>query len=263
MSALVPALIASTLLAIATVPITTLSLQSTRTRVSSQLFHKAETLALGVRKDAAEAEELEITGGILELTDTSGSTTSYLLPQGCSVAQSTIATVTCVVNRGSLRQSNTQPLYSHRDLIGNNEGSLSFCYSRYRSENASDRDDRLFTALTTVEEFNSLLEEQGNSEGFLQVHPMSDAGCQQALNNGGTSTPNPSDENDRSGRCTVGNYIGTTYNSDPDDQRWNTRDDGEIKSKNWNSNQKTVRSQDPAPNTSYDCDDDVELEFRA
>lgn len=213
MSALVPALIASTLLAIATVPITTLSLQSTRTRVSSQLFHEAETLALGVRKDAAEAEELEITGGTLELTDTSGSTTSYLLPQGCSVAQSTIATVTCVVNRGSLRQSNTQPLYSHRDLIGNNEGSLSFCYSRYRSENASDRDDRLFTALTSVEEFNALLERQGNSEGFLQIHPLSDAGCQQALNGGSGITPDNSNDG------------GENDDDDDNDDRNNGRDD--------------------------------------
>ena len=370
MSALVPALIASTLLAIATVPITTLSLQSTRTRVSSQLFHEAEALALGVRKEAALAGTLEITADGTLLLDG----TAAQLDENCTVgptpyveredsANTEIAKVTCTMRRGSLTQRNTQPLFSYSALqtsyaeklaedvreqvkeadkariingdlqiyssgswraislssvcsvsmetvagnlsipvvtcssgsgssresftqllfskenliLSDNQssdasGSPGFCYSRYRSQNASNQDERLYTAQITVEDFNNFLREPGNSEGFLQVHPITDAGCQQAINSG-NNLPSDSDEDhddddndddhDRSDRCVVRNYIGDIFENDPDDQRWNTRDDGEFKSRQWNRNRKAVISQDPAPNTSYDCDDDVELEFRA
>ncbi len=120
MSTLVPALIASTLLSIATVPITTLSLQSARTRVSSQLFHEAETLALNVRKDVALAGEMEITSaGVLVLDGR-----PMQLDDRCSVSpipyverQNTeIATVTCTASRGPLRQRNIQPLFTYSTL---------------------------------------------------------------------------------------------------------------------------------------------------
>ena len=368
MSALVPALIASTLLAIATVPITTLSLQSTRTRVSSQLFHEAEALALGVRKEAALAGTLEITADGTLLLDG----TAAQLDENCTVgptpyveredsANTEIAKVTCTMRRGSLTQRNTQPLFSYSALqtsyaeklaedvreeakaedrlrvtagkelqykdksgewkpfkskalerarmsgvecnisevgslnipavtcssgsgssresftqllfskenliLSDNpssdaSGSPGFCYSRYRSQNASNQDERLYTAQITVEDFNNFLREPGNSEGFLQVHPITDAGCQQAINSGNNLPSDNDDDHDRSDRCVVGNYIGDTFENDPDDQRWNTRDDGEFKSRQWNRNRKVVISQAPAPNTSYDCDDDVELDFR-
>lgn len=262
MSTLVPAMVATVILGVVTVPIVNLSLETVKTRVDSELFSEAETSALGIRRQAAQSDSLAISNGSLVLTTNSVAET-VSLPQGCSVATSAndpdFASVTCTASRGSRQQRNIQPLFAGDDFIASGPGdSSTVCYSRYKSQAASDNDEAEETKVISIEAFNALIAQSGNSGGFLQLHTLAFPRCAQAVGATPTEpaptptpTPTPTPEPTPT-TCKVPNYVGEKYNASSDSNAWN--DQGGRISASWNGRKK-VTSQSPAAGASVVCSD--------
>jgi hypothetical protein len=234
MSTLIPAMVASAILGIVTIPIVNLSLETVKTRVDSELFGEAETLALGVRRQAAGADTLTVNNGVLTLDDNPIS-----LPNGCSVSSTEgadgipFSTVTCTTNRGSRTQKSSQPLFAASDFEtaapgsskninedgtdDGNDDSNKVCYSRYQSQSASNNDNTDETEVITIDDFNALLSKPGNSGGFLQLHTLNHPRCAQAASgsNSGSSTGNNGDNsnNSNTGPGNSGNAPGNSGNA--------------------------------------------------
>jgi hypothetical protein len=266
MSTLIPAMVATAILGVVTVPIVNLSLETVKTRVDSELFSEAETLALGVRRQAAQSDSLAISKGSLVLTSNSVAET-VTLPQGCSVATSAndpdFASVTCTASRGNRSQRNSQPLFAGDDFIASGTGdSSTVCYSRYKSQAASDNDEAEETKVISIDAFNAMIAQPGNSGGFLQLHTLSFPRCAQAAEATSTTpspsptpaptpTPTPTPEPTPQ-TCEVPNYVGRDYNASSDSINWN--DKGGRISASW-SGKKKVKSQSPAAGANVACSD--------
>jgi hypothetical protein len=178
MSTLIPAMVATAILGIVTIPIVNLSLETVKTRVDSDLHGDAETQALGVRRQAAAADTIAINNGTLILDGN-----VITLPNNCSVtwvegASGTLNTVTCTSSRGSRVQRSTQPLFAARDFMSG-DGSI-VCYSRYQSQNALNRDQAQYTRVIGIDAFNAIISESGNSGGFVQLHTLNFQRCAEA-----------------------------------------------------------------------------------
>lgn len=251
---LMSSLVAATILGIVSVPIAQLSIASVKTRATSELYNEAEQLALGVRKAAARANTLEINNGTLLLDSN-----TYSIPNSCRVAMAdAIGIITCTSNRGGLNAQSSQPLYSSNDLAGNG-GNI--CWSGYQSQQASNNDQRSATYITDTQTFNQELTNPGNSGwGFVQVHDLRDSDCQTALANGGQllNGSTGSNESDSSSLCQVGNYIGLTFNSDPNGNSWNS---GALSSTNYSKKNKKVNSQSPTAGSEATCNSTITLIF--
>lgn len=262
MSTLIPAMVATAILGVVTVPIVNLSLETVKTRVDSELFSEAETRALGVRRQAAQADSLAISQGSLVLTTNSVAAT-VTLPQGCSAATSAndpdFASVTCTASRGNRSQRNSQPLFAGDDFIASGTGdSSTVCYSRYKSQAASDKDEAEETKVISIDAFNAMIAQSGNSGGFLQLHTLSFPRCAQAAeatptppSPAPTPTPTPTPESTPQ-TCKVPNYVGSDYNASSDSINWN--DKGGRISASWSGNKK-VKSQSPAAGANVACSD--------
>lgn len=268
MSTLIPAMVATAILGVVTVPIVNLSLETVKTRVDSELFSEAETRALGVRRQAAQADSLAISQGSLVLTINSVAET-VTLPQGCSVATSAndpdFASVTCTASRGNRLQRNSQPLFAGDDFIASGTGdSSTVCYSRYKSQAASDKDEAEETKVISIDAFNAMIAQSGNSGGFLQLHTLNFPRCAQAAEATPTPpspsptptptpTPTPSPTPEPTPQtCKVPNYVGRDYNASSDSNNWN--DKGGRISASW-SGKRTVKSQSPAAGANVACGD--------
>ena len=261
MSTLIPAMVATAILGVVTVPIVNLSLETVKTRVDSELFSEAETLALGVRRQAAQSDSLAISKGSLVLTTNSVAET-VTLPQGCSVATSAndpdFASVTCTASRGNRSQRNSQPLFAGDDFIASGTGdSSTVCYSRYKSQAASDNDEAEETKVISIDAFNAMIAQPGNSGGFLQLHTLSFPRCAQAAEASPTPpspTPTPTPTPEPAPKtCTVPNYVGKSYKSDTLPTTWNNAGGTVSSSTAWKGTKK-VKSQNPSAGSSTTCD---------
>ena len=263
MSTLIPAMVATAILGVVTVPIVNLSLETVKTRVDSELFSEAETLALGVRRQAAQADSLAISKGSLVLTSNSVAET-VTLPQGCSVATSAndpdFASVTCTASRGNRSQRNSQPLFAGDDFIASGTGdSSTVCYSRYKSQAASDKDEAEETKVISIDAFNAMIAQPGNSGGFLQLHTLSFPRCAQAAEASPTPpsptpTPTPTPTPEPAPKtCTVPNYVGKSYKSDTLPTTWNNAGGTVSSSTAWKGTKK-VKSQNPSAGSITTCD---------
>jgi hypothetical protein len=153
--------------------------------------------------------------------------------------------VTCTSSRGNREQRNSQPLFSASDFISD-DGSI-VCYSRYQSQNASDRGLAQYTKVTSIDDFNEIISRPGNSGGFVQLHTLNFPDCALAAQIQ-PSAPNESDAPETN--CPVPNFIGSNFNPSSGSRTWN--DNGGEISASWSGNRK-VKGQTPAAGSSAPC----------